>query len=59
MTEDPGTGKPCPLCAAPMVGIGTYYERHCVDCHTTHSWPRDEDQAPLVTTNRDTRGVKQ
>ena len=58
MIDDKGTGKPCPNCGTPMVGIGTHQVRECVGCHTTHPWPRGEDQPPLVTNNRDTRKDK-
>ena len=53
--NDNGTGKPCPDCGAPMVGVGTRNERWCIDCNKSHPWNLDKGQKRLINSSRGDR----
>ncbi len=50
---------PCPV--DPSHQTSSFSSRqsiYCHDCQANYPWPLKEGQAPLVTSNRDTRGKK-
>lgn len=51
---------PCPTSPDHLTSSFSSIQRiYCHDCREHYDWPLNEDQAPLVTNNRDTRGSKQ
>jgi hypothetical protein len=55
MTDDQGTGKPCPTCEWPTVAIRSHNERLCVVCKHEIVWHLSEGQKPLLNNNRGDR----
>ncbi len=50
-----GTGKPCPMCGAPMVNLASINRRQCAACKHKEPWHLSEGQKPLNNNNRGDR----
>jgi hypothetical protein len=50
-------GKPCPVCTSPMIDLRSHDSRLCINgsCQHSEPWTLKPGQAPLITSNRDTR----
>jgi hypothetical protein len=47
---------PCPVSPHHYTSqFSTYQDLWCHDCRKFHPWPLKDDQAPLITSNRDKR----
>lgn len=53
MVEDNPKGKPCPECGSPLVNLyGSGGGRICSGCKREFEWQLDENQRPLIGSNR-------
>jgi len=52
MTDDKGTGKPCPHCGVPMINLMSINQRVCIGCHHEELWRLASGQKPLINTSR-------
>ncbi len=61
MSQDNGTGRPCPDCSEPMSDLRSQNTRVCTNgkCGLVADWNLKPGQPPLITNNRADRRAKQ